>query len=66
MNKKKQDKSENLQDQIDEMKDELSQIKDFLMQISTEAQSIVFDECKIEKVIIHQHQDEEPTESEGK
>jgi len=52
-----QKKSESLQNQIDELKQELLEIKDFMIHVSTEAQSVVFDECKIEKVIINQQDD---------
>ena len=42
-----------LQTQIDTLMDAFSQVKEFMEQVRTEAQSGVFDECKIERVIVN-------------
>jgi len=59
MDKQTENKIKDLQAQIDTLREELSQVKEFMEQISTEAQSVVFDECKIERVIVNHPGDDE-------
>jgi predicted ribosome quality control (RQC) complex YloA/Tae2 family protein len=59
MDKQTGNKIKDLQAQIDTLRDELSQVKEFMEQVRTEAQSVVFDECKIERVIVSHQGDYE-------
>ena len=58
MDKQTENKIKNLQIQIDTLRNEFSQVKEFVEQVSTEAQSVVFDECKIERVVVNRSGDD--------
>lgn len=45
---------------MEEIMNEISTLKDWMERISVDAQTVVFDECKIEKVIVNKP--ESPTE----
>jgi len=51
---KSMEKLEAIQSQMKDIMKEISKMKKWMDNITVEAQTVVFDECKIEKVVVNQ------------